>query len=227
MPEVRRVLVFSPHFDDEAIGCGGTIARHAAAGDELMVVYMTRGNCGSLLTGMDSDASGQVRRAEAERAARVLGVTKIMYLDLDEGFITYDAEVIKRIIVLIREFKPQFVYAPHAEENLNDHQVTSQLVHTGVFYASWKVFPDLGSEAHLTRETRYYEVWTPLAAPNLFVNISGQARIKEKAILCYESQVADVPYQRAILGLNRYRGLMMAGGVEYAEAFLVKKMASW
>lgn len=38
-----NVLVFAPHADDEILGCGGTIARHAAEGDKVYVCVITRG----------------------------------------------------------------------------------------------------------------------------------------------------------------------------------------
>src|SRR5690348_6988030 len=46
-PEAGKVVVLAPHMDDEIIGCGGTIARHAAAGASVTVVYLTDGRRGS------------------------------------------------------------------------------------------------------------------------------------------------------------------------------------
>ena len=46
---MSKVLVLSPHPDDEALGCGGMLARHALAGDEIYVIFLTSGEHGSRL----------------------------------------------------------------------------------------------------------------------------------------------------------------------------------
>ena len=43
---MRRVLVISPHPDDDVIGCGGTLRRHVLDGDEVRVIYLTSGERG-------------------------------------------------------------------------------------------------------------------------------------------------------------------------------------
>jgi LmbE family N-acetylglucosaminyl deacetylase len=43
VPELNRVLVVAAHPDDEVLGCGGTIARHADAGDQVQVLIVAEG----------------------------------------------------------------------------------------------------------------------------------------------------------------------------------------
>jgi LmbE family N-acetylglucosaminyl deacetylase len=42
-----NVVVFSPHPDDELIGCGGTLIDHVKKGDNVIVVYITSGENGN------------------------------------------------------------------------------------------------------------------------------------------------------------------------------------
>src|SRR5262249_33833892 len=63
-----------------------------------------------------------------------------------------------------------------------------------------------------------YEVWTPLAHWDRCEDITRVLRQKLSAIRCYASQLALVRYDRAIRGLNHYRGIMSAGK-RYAEVF--------
>src|SRR5262245_29704568 len=70
-----RVLVISPHPDDEAIACSGTLLRHGAAGEEVVVAIATDGRLSKQARTPDEMAA--VRRKEAELAARALGVARL------------------------------------------------------------------------------------------------------------------------------------------------------
>ncbi|MBN8590704.1 MAG: PIG-L family deacetylase [Anaerolineae bacterium] len=218
----QTVLVFSPHFDDESIGCGGAIARHSADGDRVVIVFMTRGDTGNMMPSYDLDAEANelTRKAEAQDATRLLGVSAIEYLDLVDGFMRWEAKTIQSIIQLTRQYQPNIVYAPHADDRHTDHKATHEMVRDALPRASWAIFPDLGREPWAVSEARYYEVWTPIQNPNLLIDISAYADTKRTAISQYASQLAAVPYHDAILGLNRYRGAMTTTNVLYAEAFV-------
>ncbi|MGQ9910673.1 MAG: PIG-L deacetylase family protein [Candidatus Flexifilum sp.] len=218
----QTILVFSPHFDDESIGCGGSIARHTAAGDRVVVVFVTRGDTGNLMPGFDLDASAneRVRKAEAAAALAILGVHEAEYLDQPDGFLRWEAKTVQLFIRLIRQYRPHLVYAPHGAERHTDHRAVYEMVHDALPRASWSIFPDLGREPWYVPEARYYEVWTPIQQPNLLIDITPYAETKRAAIDQYASQLAAVPYHEAMLGLNRYRGAMTATGVQFAEAFV-------
>ncbi len=65
-----------------------------------------------------------------------------------------------------------------------------------------------------------YEIWTPLI-PNRLVDISSVVEVKKQAIDKHTSQLQEMAYHKAIIGLNQYRGCMYAKKqMEYAEAFL-------
>jgi len=216
---MTTILVFSPHFDDESIGCGGAIARHVVERGRVVVVFMTRGDLGDTTPGreLSPQQSEQIRKREADEALKVLGVQERDYLDLPDGFMRWEPDVIRQIARLIRRHRPEIVYAPHADDAHNDHKVTWQMVSDALPRAGWSAFPDLG-EPWYVRDLRGYEVWTPISRPNFFIDITDFIEQKAQAIQQYTSQLAAA-YHEAALGLNRYRGLMGAG-VPYAEAFI-------
>jgi LmbE family N-acetylglucosaminyl deacetylase len=63
-----------------------------------------------------------------------------------------------------------------------------------------------------------YEAWTPLAEYNHVEDISDVMERKLQAIQCYPSQLTGFRYDRAIRGLNEYRGAL-AAKCDYAEVF--------
>jgi hypothetical protein len=66
---------------------------------------------------------------------------------------------------------------------------------------------------------RGYEVWSPLTCHDWVEDISAVMARKLRAVRCYQSQLRLFRYDHAVRGLNRYRGILCAGG-RYAEAFV-------
>jgi LmbE family N-acetylglucosaminyl deacetylase len=201
-----NVLVIAPHPDDESIGCGGTIASHIAAGDRVEVVFLSSGELG--LKQLPRDEAWRVREAEAHKAADALGIANIQFLRFPDWFVgdnIQEAGVALRPIV--QAGRPDLIYVPHALEWHPDHK------------ASLPVLAAAYTQSALTTPAiRTYEVWTPLAEYDHVEDINRFMELKLAAIRCYASQIVDLPYDRAIEGLNRYRG-EMAARCAYAEVF--------
>src|SRR5947208_6372296 len=83
---VRPAVVFSPHPDDETLGCGGTIIRRRLLGADVSVVFMTDGSASHrrLMPALDLTA---LRAREARAACRILGVNEqsISFLNFEDG----------------------------------------------------------------------------------------------------------------------------------------------
>src|SRR5258705_86546 len=81
-PESGKILVLAPHMDDEVLGCGGTIARHAQAGADVTVIFLTDGRRGiGTIAALPEPERGRrerelvdTRKQEARRAGEILGV---------------------------------------------------------------------------------------------------------------------------------------------------------
>ncbi|MGH2443964.1 MAG: PIG-L deacetylase family protein, partial [Chloroflexota bacterium] len=85
MEDKRTLMVVHAHPDDEVFSTGGILAKYAAAGDRVVVVYCTSGEAGEMFH-PDLDPSdavprmGELRQEEARAACAVLGVTDVYFL---------------------------------------------------------------------------------------------------------------------------------------------------
>ena len=102
----RRVLCVAPHPDDEVIGCGGTLALHAARGDAVRVLLVT---------------GSAERVAESRAAAAQLGVADVRCLDFEDGRLGAAYDLVGRRREECAEVSPELVYAPSAFEHHPDH----------------------------------------------------------------------------------------------------------
>lgn len=202
-----RVLVLSPHPDDDAFGCGGSLYKHALNGSEIRVVYFTGGNL------KDPSSSEKTRGLEAKKALEVLGINDFVFGELEDGDIlakTAQALIKKEIL----DFKPDIIYLPTEIDDHADHREVTK----GAKGALKEIEKGLGE-----LDLYFYEIWAPLY-PNRIVTIDSG--VKLKAIRCHESQLKDRAYDKAILGLNTYRGEIFGAGAP-AEAFWVIKGDLW
>lgn len=221
---MASILVFSPHFDDESISCGGAIARCVAEGGRAVVAFMTRGDTGNITPGceMTPEQGERLRKDEANKALAILGVNAVEYVDETDGFMRWTEQTVRKVAAVIRKTRPDIIYVPHEADAHNDHIATYRIVHDAIPRAAWSAFPELG-EPWFTPEIRCYEGWTPIQKPNLYIDISAYVDIKRAAISVYESQNAKDTYAEAALGLNRYRGIT-GFGCPYAEAYIRQRI---
>ena len=203
---MARVLVISPHPDDEAIGCGGTLCAHSAAGDEIHVIFLTSGERGSRAMGPAETA--EIREKEAAAAAAVLGIAGIEFWRQPDGALRSSGMLARKVAEAICGRKPDYLYATHGAERHSDHRAAMRLTIRGLNLAQqpWPV-------------VRLFEVWTPLQRWGFVQDISPHLEAKLRAIRCYASQSANLRFDDAAAALSRYRGIMHDAG-EYAEVFL-------
>jgi LmbE family N-acetylglucosaminyl deacetylase len=204
----QRVLVIAPHPDDESIGCGGAICLHVERGDRVRVVFLTSGERG--IEGADAETARVVREAEAAEALAVLGVEQRDSLRLqDLGVADNLASGARRLAEILEAHPPDLIYLPHPEEVHPDHEAALPLIRSAVGQAfrdgPWP-------------ELRAYEVWTPMARYDWPEDISRHMGRKLQAVRCYRSQLRAFRYDRAVRGLNQYRGCL-AARCRFAEVF--------
>lgn len=191
LPKGESILVIAPHIDDETIGCGGTIAKHAQSGKKVTVLFA-------------ADCTEE-RRTEGDKAGSILGVNRLIFWEYQSKTLDRFPEISGRLSEVIREIAPDIVYLPSYMDRHNDHISLNRY-----FY---EVLKKIDPQFMIYG----YEVWTTLI-PNVVVDISDQAEIKKKAMACYQSQMANHNWLEGAMALNRYRG-MIANARTHGEAF--------
>lgn len=125
-------LVVSAHSADFVWRAGGAIALHAARGFRIVVVCLSFGERGESAKlwrrpGTTLDEVKRSRRAEAEKAAAILGA-EVQFWDLGDYPLRFDDGVLYRLADLYRELRPSFVLTHPPEDPYNfDHPLASRL----------------------------------------------------------------------------------------------------
>jgi LmbE family N-acetylglucosaminyl deacetylase len=215
-----NVLIFSPHPDDDVIGCGGSIAKQVKQGHRVSVVYMTSGESGSIT--IPKPELANIREQEASEAAAVLGVSETTFFRLPDGYMECGKENIIRTTSLIRFIRSSIVYLPHAADAHRDHRATYEIVTEAVTRAQGPWFQECGSEPWSIDVLLGYEVWTPLQHVSYAEDITDFMDLKITALGKHAVQLKDIKYDEAVRGLNRYRGVLTGRG-DYCECFQVLK----
>lgn len=219
-----RVLVFAPHPDDEVLGCGGSIAKLAAAGARVHIAYLTSGEQGS---GTVSPAElGPVREVEARAAVSMLGVGPgdVTFARFGDGQVNpYDLAQAEAVMRLVRQVRPHLAYLPHEHDGPFDHEAASRLVLRAADMAGSRNFAHLG-EPHWVPCVLGYEVWSPISRPSYLEDISAFTAAKAAALGCYSSQAGKGTVQATHVGpaglaLAAHRGAVTTGG--HREAFTI------
>jgi LmbE family N-acetylglucosaminyl deacetylase len=203
---MNRVLVISPHPDDESIGCGGALLQHTHGGDAVRIVFLTSGENGR--KGSDPAETAQVREQEAKAAAEILGASEIEFWREPDGSITVTPGLVERLRDVLQSWQPDVLYVTHADEMHPDHRAAASLVRQAM---------DLHERPC---QVWMYEVWTPLQVMDHIIDITPFIDSKLAAIRTHRTQCDAVRFDDAMLGLARYRGEMHSWpGGPYAEVF--------
>lgn len=220
-----NVLIIAPHPDDEVLGCGATIAKYAALGDEVYVAVVTRGT-----SPMFSAELIDRTKKECLHADSYLGVKETIFMDFPAARLEEVPrhEINGAFMKIIQDLKPAVVYIPHRGDMQLDHKLT-------VDAAMVALRPKY---EHVVSKICAYETVSETGwdipntvndfVPNIYNDIGGFLKNKIQALSFFESQMAGYPNARsfkAVEALAVYRGTTV--GVSAAEAFyLIREIRS-
>jgi len=194
------VLAIGAHPDDIELGCGATLAAHAARGDAVALLVMTPGEHGP--------QSAISRIAEQEAAARILGA-RLYWGPFRDGAVPEGRASVELIDSVIEETGADVIYTHAAADSHQDHRVTAR-----------------ASLAAARRSARVVAYETPTSlgfVPSLFVDVECFLEKKLEAIRAHQSQVQKnrLVDLEAIQAQARWRGFQARR--HYAEGFVVER----
>jgi LmbE family N-acetylglucosaminyl deacetylase len=164
--KTMKILAIGPHPDDIEIGCGGTLIKLARAGHEVYEAVFTKGSVGG---------DPAVRWKEQQAAARFIKARQVFWLGYKDTRVPVDQQSIDVLDQLLRELKPDIVFANHAADTHQDHRAVSAIV--------------LSATRNL-KNVLFYEVPTTAEfQPDVFVEISEVLEAKYQVLRLHKSQL--------------------------------------
>lgn len=224
------ILAIGVHPDDIELGCAGTILKHIDLGYTAAAIDLTQGELGTR-------GSGAIRLKEAEKAAKILGLSARENLGMADGFFQHTKENILKISAAIRKYQPEIVLANAIHDRHPDHGRASKLISDACFYSGLQKIEQLDENGNKLEKWRPKVVYHYIQDRNLkadfVVDITPYMDKKIESILAYKTQFYDVdtigpktPISgKDFLEFNRAKNRSYGRAIdaEYAEGYTVER----
>jgi bacillithiol biosynthesis deacetylase BshB1 len=217
------VLAIAAHPDDVEQTCGGTLLRMAEAGYTTGIIDLTAGDMGTR-------GSPEVRVAESEAAARVLGVAHRENLHFPDARLENSMAGRMTVAHRIRELRPKTVILPYWTGRHPDHYRASEIGYEACFLAGLKKI-DQYTEPHRPHKIVYSAIYANVT-PSFVVDVSRYFEKRMESLFAYRSQYGPVKegetlfpeeaeIRERLAAIARFYGNLI--GVKYGEPFVVKE----
>jgi LmbE family N-acetylglucosaminyl deacetylase len=214
----NKVLIVAVHPDDETLGCGGTLLKHKANGDEIYWLICT--------TIDEKHSYYKSREEELKKVASAYGFDgvdnlRLKTMQVDEYSMS---ELVEKISNVVNKIKPNTIYLPYKSDVHSDHRKIFQAA-----YSCTKSFRYPFVKKIYMMETLSETEFAPSTqedgfVPNSFVDISEFIDKKIEIMKIFQTEIKEHPFPRSeknIKALATYRGASC--GHEYAESFVLLK----
>jgi LmbE family N-acetylglucosaminyl deacetylase len=187
-------MAITPHPADIEFGIGGTVARWVKEGKRVVYVVCTNGDKGSSDPNMKPAKLAKIRQKEQLKAANILGVKDVIFLDHPDLGLKDTSAFRKEILRLILKYRPEIVATcdPHYSKYFSspDHRVLGRLVMDVVWPTALapNTYPDLLEEGLKLHKVQKLLLWQT-AEPNYRVDITDVYELKMQAVNCMQSQI--------------------------------------
>jgi len=223
------------HPDDQEFSIGGTLAKWARAGCEIISVTITSGDSGSNDVTKDGSYKpelARLRETEQMAANEALGVKRTVFLRYPDGELQPTIELRKELTRLIRQYKPDVVLCGNPEAwfygneyvNHPDHRAAAQAACEAAFPSAGTrlIFTDLleaGYEPHNVKKLYIHGI----DKPDTWVDISETIDIKVKAL---QQHVSQIPVDEVEKWMKDWaKEDAKDKEFEYAESYRVMKLS--
>ena len=215
-----RVMLIAAHPDDPEFGCGGTIAKWAAAGKQITYILLTSGDKGSSNPDIRPGQLATQREAEQRAAAQELGVQQVIFLRHPDGLLENNIDLRRQLAGLIRKHKPHILVAidPWRRYQMHpDHRAAGYASLDGFWAArEWHIFPEqLEGDEEPWRVKELYLFWTDYI--DYWEDITETIDKRIAALACHVSQVGTDRQKLDERIRERARKAGEEAGFEYAE----------
>lgn len=226
------ILAIGAHPDDVEMSCGATIAKEISLGKKVGILDLTRGELGTR-------GSVEIRKEEAEAAAKILGVLVRDNLGLADGFFKNDRASQMEVIKMVRKYQPDIILCNAVDDRHIDHGKGSKLVSDACFLSGLpKIETQLDGKSQMVWRPKFvyhYIQWKELA-PDFVVDVTGFMETKLAAVFAYKSQfynegskepetpISSKNTMESLSYRNRNFGRLI--GTEYGEGFTVERFAA-
>jgi LmbE family N-acetylglucosaminyl deacetylase len=224
----QSAMAIVAHPDDIEYSCAGTMAKWAKAGARISYVLCTSGDVGIDQPGMTRSQAATIREAEQNEAAKIAGVTEVVFLREPDGMLLPSLELRKKLVREIRRFRPEvvvcgdptIVWAGADYINHPDHRAAATAALDAVFPAAGQpnLFEELeleGLTAHKPRKV-YVTTWD---GAEVYINIEETIDIKIQALRAHKSQMGDWDPENLVR--EWASNSAMGKEMDYAEGFRV------
>lgn len=189
----ERALIITAHPDDAEFLAGGTIAKICDMGLDVTLCVATSGDKGTRDVTLRRQELAAMREAEQRAAAKVLGLNRVIFWGMPDGFLEESLELRGMVVKLIRELKPDLMIAWDGFRpgfNHTDHRVIGRVVRDALFPAAHDPhyhgeLTAAGIGPHRTAEL----LLAGTQDADFHVDIGPYLEIKADAILCHTSQI--------------------------------------
>ena len=220
----KKILVVAAHPDDEMLGCGGLLARLAAAEKQISILLLGEGPTARASETHEVQAAQTGALKSALAAAAVLGIRDVRFANLPDN--RFDGipllEVVKQVETVADAVRPDFVLTHFAGDLNIDHQITHRAVMT-----AFRPLPGMHPTTILSFEVLSSTEYAPPGMgasfhPTVYIDITNFLEAKQKALAAYASEMRPWPHPRSretVEHLARLRGSQC--GCQAAEGFVL------
>jgi LmbE family N-acetylglucosaminyl deacetylase len=215
----KRVLCVQPHYDDNDIGAGGTLARLQQNGAELFYLTVTDDLMGVTDASLSTEAAEQVLRRDQFAAGKIIGVKEQVWLGYPDAG-EYSHFALRRdLLKHIRLLQPDFIFAPDpwlTYEAHRDHIQTGLATAEAIIFsgmtriASSDPAMDAAYQGHSILGVAFYYT----REPNKIVDISSTWDTKLAAVRSYEAQFTSDGFDELVMALE-FKSRQVAQGKDF------------
>ena len=218
----EKVLVVALHPDDETLGCGGTLLKHKANGDEIHWMICTEikeenGFTPQRVKGRNQEIDEVAALYEFDGVHR-LGLSTMR---VDEYTVS---ELVATVSSDINKVKPSILYLPFKSDVHSDHRIMFEAVYSCTKSFRYPFIRKIYMMETLSETEFALSTKEDSFVPNVFVNISDFLQKKFDIMRVFESEIAEHPFPRSLRNIEALATLRGAtAGCEYAESFMLLK----